>query len=247
MAVAFALAIIAFLYASVGHAGATGYIAIFALANYSATLIKPLALILNIAVASVGCWNFLRAGHFPEPKFAALYGLSIPAAFIGGSLNLPGLWFEKIVGVILLLSGLCLVEKPKDPINLQHVQVPLLFLAGGLLGLLAGFTGTGGGIFLTPLLLFTRWCNTRGAAAVSVLFVLLNSLAGFAGLLLSKPTAAAELLRGPMLLWLPVVFISGAIGSRLGSSYWPVKWIRYTLAIVLAIAGCKLLGIHWYS
>ena len=78
MAVAFALAIIAFLYASVGHAGATGYIAIFALANYSATLIKPLALILNIAVASVGCWNFLRAGHFPEPKFAALYGLSIP-------------------------------------------------------------------------------------------------------------------------------------------------------------------------
>lgn len=148
MAVAFALAIIAFLYASVGHGGATGYIAIFALANYSATLIKPLALILNIAVASVGCWNFLRAGHFPEPKFAALYGLSIPAAFIGGSLNLPGLWFEKIVGVILLLSGLCLVEKPKDPINLQHVQVPLLFLAGGLLGLLAGFTGTGVAYFL---------------------------------------------------------------------------------------------------
>jgi uncharacterized membrane protein YfcA len=72
-------------------------------------------------------------------------------------------------------------------------------------------------------------------------------LAGFAGLLLSKPTAAAELLRGPMLLWLPIVFISGALGSRLGSSYWPVKWIRYTLALVLAIAGCKLLGIHWYS
>lgn len=239
-----AMALVAFLYASVGHAGASGYIAVLALAGWSPALIKPAALLLNALVACLGCWNFLRAGHFPARRFAAVYALAVPMAFAGGWLQLPGPWLERMVGLVLLGSAVYLGWTPQDPPELRPASVPALLGVGGGLGLLAGLTGTGGGVFLTPWLLMVRWCTTRQAAAVSVLFILLNSMAGLAGLLWAKPVALDPLLTQPRLLAIaPAVVVAGALGSRLGSRHWPVSWIRRALTLVLVLAGAKLLGL----
>ena len=238
-----ALTAVAFLYASVGHAGASGYIAVLALAGLPAEQIKPLALILNTLVASVGCWNFLRAGHLPWRRIWPVYLLAIPGAFLGGWLNLPSLWFRRLVGAVLLFSAWRLGRAAVDPPALREPPRLVLLAAGGGLGLLAGLTGTGGGVFLTPLLLFCRWCTTRQAAAVSVLFILLNSLAGLAGLMVAR---SGDLLAYQRLEWFQVlipVFLAGAIGSRLGSRHWPVSSIRRCLALVLLLASLKLLGL----
>jgi uncharacterized membrane protein YfcA len=238
-----ALALVAFLYACVGHGGASGYIAVLALAGLPAEQIKPLALLLNTLVAGVGCWNFLRAGHLPWRRLWPVYVLSIPAAFLGGWLALPAIWFRRLVGVVLLLSAWRLGRRLEDPPALQEPSPGLLLAAGGGLGLLAGLTGTGGGVFLTPLLLFCRWCTTRQAAAVSVLFILFNSIAGLAGLAWAGAWPAGGFDRPELLLWLGVVVLAGGLGSRLGSRHWPVAWIRRALAAVLLLASWKLLGL----
>ena len=204
------LALVAFLYAAVGHAGASGYIAVLALAGLPAEQIKPLALILNIAVAAQGSWQFWRAGHLRWRLFWPVLLAGLPAAFLGGWLDLPTLWFQRLVALVLL----------------------------------AGLTGTGGGVFLTPLLLGCSWASTRQAAAVSSLFIFGNSLSGLAGLLLARQPSGALLPALPAQLgWmLLMVLLAGAVGSRLGSRHWPVAWIRRCLALVLLLAAAKLLG-----
>lgn len=239
--IAAALAVVAFLYASVGHAGASGYIAVMTLADLPAQQIKPLALLLNTVVASVGCWNFLRAGHLPLRRIWPVYLMAIPGAFLGGWLNLPAFWYRRLVGLVLLVSAWRLGRNLKDPPELHEPSPVQLLAAGGCLGLLAGLTGTGGGVFLTPLLLFCRWCTTRQAAAVSVLFILVNSIAGLAGLAVSSGASLRVLARPELGLWLGVVLVAGSFGSRLGSRHWPVAWIRRALALVLVLASWKLL------
>ncbi|MCS5698682.1 sulfite exporter TauE/SafE family protein [Cyanobium sp. FGCU-52] len=238
-----ALALVAFLYASVGHAGASGYIAVLALAGWPVVAIKPLALMLNTLVAAVGCWNFLRAGHWPGRRFWPVYVLAVPAAFLGGAWAVPGPWLQRLVGLVLLASAWRLGRRTQDPTTLRAPSTVVLATAGAGLGLLAGLTATGGGVFLTPLLLLCRWCTTRQAAAVSVLFILLNSVAGLAGLLLTRPDQVVAVLQPDLLVWLAVVLPAGALGSRLGSRHWPVTWIRRCLAGVLVLAGLKLLGL----
>ncbi|MFM7674951.1 MAG: sulfite exporter TauE/SafE family protein [Synechococcus sp.] len=166
LALAVPLALVAFFYASVGHAGASSYIAVLALSGQHLALIKPLALLLNTVVASVGCWNFLRAGHLPWRRFWPLLLLAVPGAFLGGGWTLPGLGFERLVGGVLLFSAWRFGRDPRDPPSTREPSGFLLTLTGGGLGLLAGLTGTGGGVFLTPLMLGLRWCTTRQAAAV---------------------------------------------------------------------------------
>jgi uncharacterized membrane protein YfcA len=238
-----ALAVVAFLYASVGHAGASGYIAVLALAGLPPEQIKPLALLLNTVVASVGCWNFLRAGHLPWRRIWPVYLLAVPGAFLGGWLNLPGVWLRGLVGAVLLVSAWRLGSRLQDPPQLRQPAPGVLLAAGGSLGLLAGLTGTGGGVFLTPLLLLCRWCTTRQAAAVSVLFILLNSIAGLAGLAFAGSPSLQALVRPDLPVWLMAVLLAGGLGSRLGSRHWPVAWIRRTLAVVLLLAAWKLLGV----
>ena len=237
-----ALAIVAFAYAVVGHAGASGYIAVFALANAAPEQIKPIALILNLVVASVGCWNFLRAGHLPWEEIWPVYLLSLPMALLGGWLNLPGHWFRPIVGAVLLLSAWRLGTELQDPVSLRRPSRLQLLVTGGGLGLLAGFTGTGGGVFLTPLMLLCRWCTTREASAVSVLFILINSAAGLTGWSLAHPEGINQLIGQTLVSWVLVVLIAGTVGSRLGSRHWPVTWIRRCLALVLVFAAIKLMG-----
>ncbi len=207
--------------------------------------IKPLALLLNTVVASVGCWNFLGAGHLPWRRVWPVYLLAIPGAFLGGWLNVPAFWFRRLVGVVLLFSAWRLGRSLHDPAQLREPSPALLLAAGGSLGLLAGLTGTGGGVFLTPLLLLCRWCTTRQAGAVSVLFILFNSIAGLAGLAISGSPSLLALARPDLVGLFITVLLAGAVGSRLGSRHWPVLWIRRALAVVLLLASWKLLGLHF--
>jgi uncharacterized membrane protein YfcA len=242
-----ALGLVAFLYASVGHAGASGYLAVLALAGFSGSVIKPIALILNVAVASVGTWQFIRAGYLRWRTFWPLVVLSVPAAYLGGSLMLPTLWFNRLVGLVLVISSIRLLRDPHDAQSLREPNISVLLLTGGGLGLLAGLTGTGGGVFLTPLLLFRRWCTTKQAAACSVMFILLNSLAGLAGYVIARGgllAGALDPLVPMMALSVPVVFAAGALGARFGSHHWPGTLLRRLLAIVLLLAATKLLSMH---
>lgn len=227
---------VAVLYSSVGHAGASGYIAVMSLLSVAPAEIKPIALALNILVASIGTFQFWRAGHFSWQLFWPFALLSVPFAFIGGYLNLPTQVFKILVGIVLLLSAVQFLIRP--PAESEPRQPPRLVAlgAGGLLGLLSGLTGTGGGIFLTPLLIFRHWARTKSAAAVSAPFILLNSASGLAGNL-----SATKFF--PAFAWALVVAViaGGTIGSWFGSRRLPHLAIKRLLAIVLTIAGLKLI------
>jgi uncharacterized protein len=232
-----AIGVVAFLYSSVGHAGASGYIAVMGLASLSPTLIKPTALLLNILVASIGTWQFARAGHFRWRLFWPFALLSIPLAFLGGAMDLPTLWFKRAVGAVLLLSAINFLWRPGgDDTPRGEPSLPVALGAGGLLGLFAGLTGTGGGIFLTPLMLLRRWARTKTVAATSALFILVNSLAGLAGNL--SAAKAVPALAWPMA---GAALVGGALGSWLGSQRLPPVAIKRLLALVLLIAGVHLL------
>lgn len=227
---------VAFLYAAVGHAGASGYIAVMSLAGLPAEMIRPTALVLNVAVAALGSWQFIVAGHLNARRFWPLLVLSIPAAFLGGALSLPDPLFRRLVAVVLLVSAVRFVRCPRDPSTVHPPGAIQMLATGGALGLLAGLSGTGGGVFLTPLMLLRRWCRTREAAAVSVVFILVNSLAGLAGFGLWHRRLA-----DPTVPMLAVVALAGGVGAHLGSRHLPVPMIRRCLAAVVALAGMKLL------
>jgi hypothetical protein len=234
--VALAIAVVAFLYSSVGHAGASGYIATMTLFGFAATFIKPTALILNILVASIGSFQFWRAGHFSWSLFWPFALLSVPAAFLGGYLHLPPSIFRPLVGIVLLFSAVRLFFRRSDPPEVWPPALPAALGVGAGIGLLSGLTGTGGGIFLTPLVLFRRWAHTRTAAAISALFILVNSIAGLVGYFSSgRPV--------PSFAWILAIaaVAGGSVGSYLGSSRFPVRTITLLLAAVLLIAGTKLI------
>ena len=175
---AVAVLVVAFLYSSVGHAGASGYIAVMSLFSLAPGVIKPTALLLNILVASIGAWQFWRAGHFSWRLFWPFALLSIPAAFLGGYTNLPTHVFKAAVGLVLWFSAARFLLRPGADDVVHEPSRPAAISIGAGLGLLSGLTGTGGGIFLTPLLLLMRWARTKTAAAVSALFILVNSASG---------------------------------------------------------------------
>lgn len=227
---------VAFLYSSVGHAGASGYIAVMGLAGLAPAMIKPTALTLNILVASIGCWQFWRAGHFSWRLFWPFALLSVPLAFTGGYLDLPTHWFKLLLGVVLLYSaGHFLLRPPPESAPRPPRRVTALSVGGGI-GLLSGLTGTGGGIFLTPLMLFRHWALARSAAAVSAAFILVNSVAG----LLGNISSTRQFPSFALVLVLAAA-AGGALGSWLGSRRLDPVVIKRLLALVLLIAGCKLL------
>jgi uncharacterized protein len=227
---------VAFLYSSVGHAGASGYIAVMSLFSLAPAVIKPTALVLNILVASIGAWQFWRAGHFSWRLFWPFALPSLPLAFVGGYLNLPTHVFKVIVGLVLWFSAARFLLRPSTDEVLHEPPRPAALSIGAGLGLLSGLTGTGGGIFLTPLLLLMRWARTKTAAAVSACFILVNSASGLLG------TVASTRRMPPFTLALAVaVVIGGAAGSYLGSRRFPHTVIKRLLAVVLLIAGAKLI------
>jgi uncharacterized membrane protein YfcA len=231
-----AIALVAFLYSSVGHAGASGYIATMTLFGLAAPVIRPIALVLNILVATIGSFQFWRAGHFSWRLFWPFALLSVPAAYFGGYLQPSASILRILIGLVLLFSVVRLIFRRGDP---EKTITPSKSTAVGMgagLGFLSGLTGTGGGIFLTPLLLFCRWARIRQAAAVSALFILVNSIGGLVGYF----TAVRSVPALGIYLAIPAI-IGGTIGSYLGSRRLPVREIAMFLAVVLTIAGCKLL------
>jgi uncharacterized membrane protein YfcA len=231
-----AIFVVAFLYSSVGHAGASGYIAVMSLWGLAPAVIKPTALTLNILVAAIATWQFWRAGHFSWRLFWPFALLAIPMAFVGGYLNLPTHLFKLLVGVVLLFSAVRFLIRPPAEESTREPGRSVAIPLGGALGLLSGLTGTGGGIFLTPLLLFMRWARTKPAAAVSALFILVNSSAGLLGNLASTKRFPA------FALVLAVAAVTGGTaGSYLGSRRFEHTTIKRLLAVVLLIAGSKLI------
>jgi uncharacterized membrane protein YfcA len=231
-----AVGVIAFLYSSVGHAGASGYIAIMTLFGLTSTVIRPTALVLNILVASIGTFQFWRAGYFSWKLFWPFALLSIPAAYVGGYLQPSASVLRILIGVVLLFSAARLVFRRSDPPQAVTPSRPVAISVGAGLGFLSGLTGTGGGIFLTPLLLFCQWAHIRQAAAVSALFIWVNSIAGLVGYF-TKVHSIPSL----GLVLGAAAIIGGIMGSYLGSRRLAVRAISLFLATVLLIAGMKLL------
>jgi len=231
-----AVGLIAFLYSSVGHAGASGYIAAMTLFGLAPTTIRPTALLLNILVASIGTFQFWRAGHFSWKLFWPFALLSIPAAYFGGYLQPSASTLRILIGAVLLFSAARLMFRRRDPQQTFPPSRSTALSVGAGLGFLAGLTGTGGGIFLTPLLLFCRWAHIRQAAAVSALFIWVNSIAGLVGYF----TAVRSIPTLGIVLGAAAI-TGGFIGSHLGSRHFPTRTIGILLATVLIIAGAKLI------
>lgn len=228
---------IAFLYASVGHAGATGYLAIMAIAGMSPALMKPTALTLNVIVASVAVFKYYKRGAFSWPLFLPLVLASFPFAFIGGKITLPPDYYKPLVGIFLLYASWQAFKRSIDekPYDIKKVSWPTLIVCGGTLGFLSGLTGVGGGVFLSPLMLFMQWASVRVISGVAAAFILINSISGLAGLL------SNGLVQAPGLPWWAVaVLVGGFIGAEYGSGRFKTTTIQKLLALTLLIAGIKL-------
>jgi uncharacterized protein len=230
------LALVALLYSSVGHAGASGYIAVMLLAGLAPEAVRPIALMLNIFVATVASWQFAQQGHFSWRLFWP-FGLgAVPFAFLGGYLKLPDSYFHVAIGAVLLFSSARLVIKPREVKAVSNPKLEVAIPAGAALGLLAGLTGTGGGIFLTPVLLAMNWATPKTAGASSAVFILLNSIAGLLGHLSHSSQIPPYAWK-----WSILVVAAGFFGSRLGSKHLSHETLKRLLAVVLLIAGLKLI------
>jgi len=233
-----AICIAALLYSSVGHAGASGYLAAMALFGMAPEVMKPTALSLNILVASIATVSFYRAGCFSWRTLWPFILGSIPFAFAGGALRLPGHVYKTIVGIILLLAALRLAMPAAKSDKISPKPVPIIpgICWGAGLGLLSGLTGTGGGIFLSPLLLFAGWAETKKSGGVAAAFILANSISGLAGQVTTMAKLPAQL---PF--WAAAALVGGIVGARLGSRTLTPQKFRLALAFVLLIAGCKMI------
>jgi uncharacterized membrane protein YfcA len=232
----------AFGYASVGHGGASAYIAAMALAGIAPAEMRPVALLLNIVVSSLGTWKFYRAGHFRWRLLWPFAVVSIPMAYLGGAITLPGQAYKILVGAVLLYAALQLWRSGRSGEEMRPVREPPLgwaMVIGAAMGLLAGLTGVGGGIFLSPLLLMLGWAGTKQTSAVAAPFILVNSIAG----LLAGVVANSAAL--PSYVWIlaAAVLVGGWLGAEYGSRRFANPVIRRVLAIVLALAGGKMISV----
>jgi uncharacterized membrane protein YfcA len=231
-----AILLVAVLYSSVGHAGASGYLAVMALLSVSPDISRPTALTLNIFVAVIATIQFYRAGYFDWKTFLSFAVTSVPFAFIGGMISLPTVWHKRLLGAVLLFTAFRFLWKftsSKEPVP---VNLWLALGIGAVMGLLSGLTGVGGGIFLTPLLLLANWAETKQAAGISAMFILVNSIAGLLG-----SYAQIQSLPPNIWLWVAAAAVGGIIGSTLGSRYFAIITLRRILSVVLVIAGVKLI------
>ena len=233
---------VAVLYSSVGHAGASGYIASMALLGFAPEAVRPTALALNLLVGGIGLFRWWRGGHVHWRNVLPFVIASAPTAFFAAQVQLAKENYSLLLGVILLIAAIGVfhgarrAELIDAEVAGRKVPWPIALLVGAAIGVLSGLTGTGGAIFLTPLLLFARWMPTRDASGTSVAFVWINSLTGLAGLLHASGTLPRAL---PA--WLAIVAIGALFGSQLGLRWLPVKGLRYALSLVLLVASAKLL------
>jgi uncharacterized membrane protein YfcA len=225
------------LYASVGHGGASSYLAVMGLFSLAPSVMKPTALALNILVAAVATFKFYRAGLFSWGLLWPFAVASIPAAFLGGATMLPARTYKIIVGVVLLYASVWMFRSSLRPPSNEAHPPPLwaALVTGTAIGFLSGLTGVGGGIFLSPLILYMGWAETRATAGVAAPFILVNSIAG----LLGHFSSVAQLPTG-VPIWGAAAVLGGWMGASYGSKRAPAPVLRQLLSLVLIVAGVKL-------
>jgi uncharacterized membrane protein YfcA len=226
------------LYASVGHAGASAYLAVMGLYTFAPSVMKPTALALNILVAAVATLKFYRAGLFSWRLFWPFAVASIPAAFIGGAMTLPTRSYKIVVGIVLLYAAVWMFRSSLRPLQATAHLPPLwaAIVSGLAIGFLSGLTGVGGGIFLSPLILYMAWADTRSTSGVAAPFILVNSIAGLLGHL-----SSVSQLPPNIPVWGAAAVVGGWIGATYGSKHAPPPMLRQLLSLVLIVAGVKLI------
>lgn len=232
------LATVAFLYASVGHGGASGYLAVMALLGFAPALMKSSALIMNLAVSLFSFLGFYRAGYFKIKLFWPFAIASIPMSFLGATYTLPDSIYKKILAVCILISIVrMLVKFEKSEYEVKEIPLFGALLTGAVIGLLSGMIGIGGGIILSPVMLVMGWATLKQTAAVSALFIFVNSVSGLIGAI-SKGTLVIQ----PDLIYAVMATVAGGtIGAYYGSHRFNIPTLRYMLALGLVIACLKLI------
>ena len=232
----------ALLFSSVGHGGASAYLATFALVGMAPESMRPAALCLNVLVASIALYKFYKAGAFDWQLFWPIAIASIPAAFLGGQISLPSNTYKLVVGLCLLYAAwtIYIGANKADEVKLNTVKKPVLIILGAALGFLSGLTGVGGGIFLSPILLYFGWAKTKVVSGVSAAFILVNSISGLLGMLSKSLTLPAGLA-----YWAIAAVIGGLIGAEYGSRKLTSPTIRKLLALVLVLAGSKMISVSF--
>ena len=230
---------VSFLYSSVGHGGASGYIALMALMGMAPIVIRPAALSLNVIVAGFATYRFIKAGYLDWRNVVPLVVVSVPLAFLGGTVLLPSEIYRPLLGCLLVFSAVYLVWRTTNSENTESIskgKIPILagILSGGCIGFLSGLTGFGGGVLLSPLLLIMTWTSARQTAGFSAVFILVNSIAGLSGNLISLQNIPPAL---PM--WAFTIFLGSWIGTTLGLRLLPVKMLIWLLAAAIFISGLK--------
>lgn len=231
------LFIVAFLYASVGHGGASGYLALMALYGVAPQEMKPTALFLNLFVSLTSFIQYYRGNHFKKDIFIPIALASVPFAFLGGMLSIDDHIYKKILGILLLLPIIrfFFFKNVPDDRLVQPIKW-ISVLLGAIIGLLSGMIGIGGGIILSPILILLLWTNQKQTAAISAAFIFVNSLAGLGGMLTQGISLTSN-----MILYIVVAFTGGLLGAYLGSKKFNQEVLKYVLATVLLLATYKLL------
>ena len=234
------LFLIAFLYASVGHGGASGYLALMAIYGIAPEVMKPTALLLNLFVSLTAFIQFYRGKHFIFKIFLPLALASVPLAFIGGSIALDAVIYKKTLGVLLLIPVIRFLFFANTPADkLKQPNIALSVFIGAAIGFLSGLIGIGGGIILSPILLFLKWTDQKQTAAISALFIFVNSLSGLAG----QITKGIQF-NSNMIWYVAIAFIGGLFGAYFGALRFKQTILKNVLAVVLLLAAYKLLFTH---
>jgi len=228
----------AVLYSSVGHGGASSYIAIMVFMGTPIPTIKPIGLVLNIIVSSIGSYRFIKHKLFDLKIFWPVALGSIPAAYLGGFIQLPTSIYRPLVGIILVIAGFQFLFNIFRHLVPSRKEVNPFFgiIAGSLIGFISGLTGTGGGIFLSPLIVFLGWTSVKGASGTAALFILFNSISGLLG-----NVAIVKSLPQEIYLYSMAVLFGVFIGTQLGIKYLMEEGVKKSLGLVLIIAGIKFI------
>jgi len=228
------LGVMAFLYASVGHGGASGYLAVLAIFSVAPAVMKQTALILNLGVSLLAFYQFYKKGYFRFELFWPFALTSIPMSYLGAQFVLSDANYKRILGACLLIAIIRMMANFKDVTN-RSLSIPIALAFGAGIGLLSGMIGIGGGIILSPVLLLMRWSSLKQAAAVSSLFIFVNSVAGLAGIKHWIP------LDDSLIYWIASALFGGMLGARWGAQIASNQAVRWILALVLLIASAKLI------
>lgn len=232
----FILPVVAFLYSSVGHGGASGYLALMALFSFAPETMKPTALLLNLFVAGISFYYYYKEGHFNMKLFLAFAMTSVPFSLLGGTFNIEASVYKKILAILLIFAILKMLNVfGKESENIKAVKLWQGLLIGAIIGFFSGLIGIGGGIILTPLILLLHWGKMKEAAAVSALFIWVNSAGGLIGQLSIGVSLEKE-----SFLLVAIALIGGVLGGYLGSKKINNKHLKHILAFVLIIACVKL-------